>query len=391
MDGRAKGRFMKPEAIRPDERPARRLVERRGTVRIGLIATPWVPVPPPAYGGTEAVIDTLARGLKDAGHDVEMFTVGESTCDVKRSWLFDEPMEPMHDSIIESLHVEAAYRAFADVDVIHDHTAVGPFLGSHAAPPGVPVVTTVHNRFDAQSRRLYSRMPDRVSVVAISHPHRACAPEVPIEAVIPHGIDTGKYRVGPGGGGYLVFVGRMSPDKGVHLAIEVARRAGMPLVIMVKMRSAEEHKYFEDVVKPMLGSDIELLFEPEEGYRIDLVGRADALINPIQWPEPFGLVMAESMSCGTPVIATPNGAAQEIVEPGITGYLHSGVDELVAAVGRAQTLDRGVIRATAERRFSMERMVDDHVRLYRRLIDRASVPTLSDQRGARLRRRPVAL
>ena len=361
-------------------------------MRIGLIATPWVPVPPPRYGGTEAVIDNLARGLRDAGHDVELFTVGESTCDVTRSWLFKEPMEPMHDSIIESLHVEAAYRALAesDVDVIHDHTVVGPLLGSHAAPARVPVVTTVHGKFDEVSRQVYSRMPGRVSIVAISHPHRACAPEVPVEAVIPHGIDTDRYVEGPGGGGYLAFVGRMSPDKGVHRAIEVARRAGLPLVIMAKIREAVEVAYFEDVIKPMLGSDIELLFEPDETHRIDLVGRAEALINPIMWPEPFGLVMAESLACGTPVIASPNGAAQEIVEPGVTGYLHTGVDGLVEAVGRVGDISRADCRAAAERRFSMPRMVEDHVRLYRRLIDRASVPTLTEQRGARYRHR-VAL
>ena len=361
-------------------------------MRIGLIATPWVPVPPPRYGGTEAVIDNLARGLRDAGHEVELFTVGESTCDVTRSWLFKECMEPMHDSIIESLHVEAAYRALADsdVDVIHDHTVVGPLLGSHAAPPGVPVVTTVHGRFDDVSRQVYARMPGRVSVVAISHPHRASAPEVAVETVIPHGIDTGRYVQGPGGGGYLAFVGRMSPDKGVHRAIEVARRSGMPLVVMVKMRAPEEHQYFRDVVEPMLGSDVELLLEPDEAHRIDLVGRAEALINPIMWPEPFGLVMAEALACGTPVVASPNGAAQEIVEPGVTGFLESDVDGLVEAVGRVGELDRDVCRAAAERRFSMHRMVDDHVRLYRRLIDRASVPTLIEKRDSRFRPR-VAL
>ncbi|HEY6793496.1 MAG TPA: glycosyltransferase family 4 protein [Kineosporiaceae bacterium] len=361
-------------------------------MRIGLIATPWVPVPPPRYGGTEAVIDNLARGLRDAGHDVELFTVGESTCDVTRSWLFKECMEPMHDSIIESLHVEAAYRALADsdVDVIHDHTVVGPLLGSHAAPARVPVVTTVHGQFTDVARQVYSRMPSGVSIVAISHPHRACAPEVPVEAVIPHGIDTHRYVPGPGGGGYLAFVGRMSPEKGVHRAIEVARRSGLPLIIMVKMRAPEEHQYFEDVVKPMLGSDIELMFEPEEAERIGLVGKAEALINPITWPEPFGLVMAEAMACGTPVVASPHGAAQEIVEPGITGFLESEVDDLATAVGRIGELDRADCRAAAERRFSMERMVADHVRLYRRLIDRASVPTLTEQRVARFRRR-VAL
>jgi glycosyltransferase involved in cell wall biosynthesis len=299
-------------------------------VRIGLIATPWIPVPPPRYGGTEAIVDNLARGLELAGHEVELFTVGESTCEVNRSWLFTETVEPINDSMYESLHVEAAYRALAHCDVIHDHTTVGPLLGSHAAPPGVPVVTTMHGPFHATARQLYSRLPGRAHLICISHPQRASAPEVPVAAVIPHGVDTTRYLPGPGGGGHLAFVGRMNPDKGVHRAVQVAREAGMPLVMMVKMREDIERDYFETSVKPLLGSDVELMFEPDEQTRIDLLGRAEALINPIMWPEPFGLVMAEALACGTPVLASPHGAAQEIVEHGHTGFLHHEVPELLA-------------------------------------------------------------
>jgi glycosyltransferase involved in cell wall biosynthesis len=351
-------------------------------VRIGLIASPWIPVPPPRYGGTEAVVDNLARGLRDAGHDVELFTIGESQCDVSRSWLFQKAAEPMNDSMFEALHVEAAYRALADVDIIHDHTTIGPLLGSHAAPVGVPVVTTAHGPFHAAAKQMYSRLPDRVSLISISHPHRATAPELDVTAVIPHGIDTEKYVEGPGGGGYLVFVGRMNPDKGVHRAIEVARKVGMPLKIMVKMREPVELEYFAKVVEPMLGSDIDLMFEPDESYRIELVGRAEALINPIMWSEPFGLVMAESLSCGTPVIGSPGGGAQEIVEHGRTGFLYQEVDDLADAVGRVHEINRADCRAAAERRFSMARMVSDHVRLYRRLIDQASVPSLIGRTAA---------
>jgi glycosyltransferase involved in cell wall biosynthesis len=319
---------------------------------------------------------------------VELFTVGESRCDVSRSWIFQNAVEPMNDSMFEALHVEAAYRALAHVDIIHDHTTIGPLLGSHAAPVGVPVVTTAHGPFHAAAKQMYSRLPDRVSLISISHPHRASAPEIDVAAVIPHGIDTHKYVPGPGGGGYLAFVGRMNQDKGVHRAIEVARMAGLPLVMMVKMREPVELQYFEDVVKPMLGSDVDMMIEPDESYRIELVGRAEALINPIMWPEPFGLVMAEALACATPVIASPRGAAQEIVEHGRTGYLHQEIDDLVAAVGRVHEIDRADCRASAERRFSMERMVEDHVRLYRRLIDQASVPSLIGRTAVRSRRRP---
>lgn len=359
-------------------------------MRIGLIAAPWIQVPPPKYGGSEAVIDNLARGLREAGHDVELFTVGDSRCDVPRSWIFPEIVEPIQDSVLESIHVEAAYRKFQDVDVIHDHTVIGPVFGSHAAPAGVPVVTTMHGPFSPTARQLYSRLPERVSLIAISHSQRATAANVPVEAVIPHGIDTEKYYVGPGGGGYLVFVGRMNPDKGVHRAIEVAHRAGKPLIMMCKIRENVELEYYENVIKPMMkGKDVELLVEPEEGHRIDLVGKADGLIFPIQWPEPFGLVMAEALASGTPVIASPHGAATEIVEPGVTGFLHEDIDDLVTAVGRLGEIDRADCRRAVERRFSMERMVSDHLRLYRRLVDRASVPTLTGRRvatGTRSRR-----
>lgn len=341
-------------------------------MRIGMIAGPWIPVPPPRYGGSEAVIDNLARGLQLAGHEVELFTIGSSTCPVSRSWLFDGPVEPIQDSTYESLHVEAAYRALSDVDVIHDHTVVGPLLASHLSRPEVPVVTTMHGPFDDKARRLYSRLPGRAHLICISGPQRASAPEIPVTAVIPHGIDTTRYLPGPGGGGYLVFVGRMNPDKGVHLAIEVARKAGLPLTVMVKMREPSERQYFAEVVEPLLGEDITLMFEPDENVRIDLVGRAEALINPIGWPEPFGLVMAEALACGTPVIARPHGAARQIVEPGLTGYLHDEVADLAEAVGRIDRIDRTACRRAAEERFSMARMVDDHVRLYERLIRSAT-------------------
>jgi glycosyltransferase involved in cell wall biosynthesis len=361
-------------------------------MRIGLIAAPWIQVPPPKYGGSEAVVDNLARGLRDAGHDVELFTVGDSRCDVPRSWIFPETVAPIQDSLLESIHVEAAYRKFVDVDVIHDHTIIGPLFGSQVAAPGVPVVTTMHGPFSPTGRLLYSRLPERVSLISISHHQRSTAGDVPVEAVIPHGIDTEKYYFGEGGGGYLVFVGRMDPGKGVGRAIEVAHRVRMPLILMCKMREDAERAYFRDVIEPMMkGKDVELLIEPEEAQRIELVAKANGMIFPIQWPEPFGLVMAEALACGTPVIASPQGAATEIVEPGVTGFLHEKVDDLVTAVGRLGEINRLDCRRAAEKRFSLERMVADHLRLYRRLIDRASVPVLTDRRPSLSRTRRAVL
>jgi glycosyltransferase involved in cell wall biosynthesis len=352
-------------------------------VRIGLISSPSIPVPPPLGGGAEEAIDKLACGLRNAGHDVELFTVGESRCDVNRAWIFDSAVAPIGDAMYESIHVEAAYRALSHVDVIHDHTTVGPLLGAHRAPPGVPVVTTARGPFTPTARQLYSRLPDRVALIATSHSQRASAPDLDVTAVIPDGIDTGKYVAGPGGGGYLAYVGRMNAEGGARRSVEVARRAGVPLVMMVRMREAIEHTYYETAIKPIIGRDVEMVIEPEERQRIELVGRAEALINPIVRPEPFGLVMAESLACATPVIASPHAAAQEIVEPGRTGYLYHHIEDLVEAVAQIGTIDRSECRSAATQKFSIDHMVEAHVRLYRRLIDQACIPSLIGRAASR--------
>jgi glycosyltransferase involved in cell wall biosynthesis len=203
---------------------------------------------------------------------------------------------------------------------------------------------------------------------------------VPIAAVIHHGVDTDLYELGPGHGGFLLFLGRMNPDKGIHRAIRVAHRAGRRLVLVTKVRERAEREFYREVVQPMLGADDELIVEPELAVRLDLLRHADALLNPITWPEPFGLVMAESLACGTPVLAFPYGAAPEIVEHGRTGFLCADEDEMVAALSLVPTLERAQCRAAAEQRFSRQRMAADHERLYRALVaaDRDCISDSSD-------------
>ena len=328
-------------------------------MRIGLIAPPWVPVPPVQYGGTEEVVDCLARALVRRGHDVRLFTIGASTCDVALDWYFDEPAEPMGASTAEAAHVLAAYDAMADVDVIHDHTTLGPLVAAtrHGLPP---VVATSHGPFDPVARVIYRRVAETASIVAISRNQRDSAPKIPIAAVIHHGIDLTLHAFGPGDGGFLLFVGRMSPDKGVHRAIDVARRSGRRLVVVSKMREQGEFDYFESVVRPQLGPDIELRNELSAPERIKLLQSAAALLNPIMWPEPFGLVMPEALACGTPVLAFPCGAAPEIVDDGQTGYLCRDEDQMVEALGKLDLIDRRACRLAAETRFDMARMAADH-------------------------------
>jgi glycosyltransferase involved in cell wall biosynthesis len=344
-------------------------------MKVGLIASPWIPVPPPAYGGTETVLDNLCRGLAELGHEVHLATVGDSTCPVARTWCYDEGPSPIGDPISETVHVRAAYRELAGrVDVLHDHTLLGPSFLADSVPAGVPVLTTQHGPFTPSARMMHAARPERVALVAISHAQRASALGVRVDAVIHHGIDLAEHRPGPGDGGHAMFVGRMTAEKGPDRAILAARRAGLPLVLAAKMREPDEIRYFTERVRPLLGSDVELLGEADVAGRVEALRRARVLVNPIRWPEPFGLVMVEALACGTPVVALRHGAAPEIVDDGVTGFLRDDEDGLVEALGRVGELDRADCRAAAELRFSRSRMAADHVALYERLLSAVPVP-----------------
>ena len=190
--------------------------------------------------------------------------------------------------------------------------------------------------------------------------------------MIHHGIDLDVYTPGPGGGGYVMFIGRMSPDKGVHHAVRIAKKAGKRLLLSTKMREDNEIGYFESEVRPLLDLDDDMPTEMPLDRRIELLRHADAMLNPITWREPFGLVMAEALACATPVLAFPNGAAPEIIDPGRTGYLCRDEGEMISAVDRVAELDRNQCRDAAQQRFSLERMARDHDELYRRVLDRES-------------------
>ena len=337
-------------------------------MRVAIIAPPWVRVPPPAYGGTEAVLDTLARGLVGAGHDVLLFTSGDSTCPVPRDWVFETALGlGRAGAAAELRHAIAAYDAVADFDVVHDHTLVGPLYADRL--PWLPVVTTNHGPFESDLGPLYRAVSDRVPVIAISHHHASTAQGVNLAGVIHHGVEPNDFPVGRGSGGYAAFLGRMSPDKGVHTAARVARAAGIPLRIAAKMSEPAEFEYFSACVKPLLGAGIDYIGELGRADKLALLGEAACLLNPIAWPEPFGMVMIEALVSGTPVVATRSGAAPEIVTDGVTGYLCSDEESLVAALGSLDRLDRGACRAVVEKHFSARRMVADHVAVYEAVVE----------------------
>jgi len=348
-------------------------------MRIGVIAPPWTPVPPPLYGGIELVVDELARGFQEAGHDVILFTTGDSTCPVPRRWVLNEA-EGMRIgmAVPELRHVIGAYAALGDCDIVHDHTLAGPLLaaaraGAPGSSGGTPVVTTVHGPLNDELVALYQALDDRVSIICISEAQHRAAPQIPVARVIHHGIDASLFPVGDGAGDgdgpYCLFLGRMAADKGAHRAIEVARKSGRRLLLAAKMREPWEVRYFTEMVEPLLGPDAVYLGEVPHAQKLELLAGATALLFPIRWNEPFGLVMLEAMACGTPVVAFSEGAAPEVVDHGRTGFLCADEEEMVDALERIEEIGRPTCRAAVEGYFSTARMTADHLALFALLIE----------------------
>jgi glycosyltransferase involved in cell wall biosynthesis len=336
-------------------------------MKIGLIAPPWAAIPPTSYGGTESVVDGLARGLSVEGHDVVLFATGDSTAPVRIEHLLEQAAgDQIGDSRIELRHVASAYEALAGCDVIHDHTMAGP---AWALSQGQrQVTTTCHGPLKGELRSIYGAYGHKLPLVAISHHQAASAPEVSVAKVIHHGLDPEHFPDGRGDGGYLMFLGSMAWEKGAHEAAAIAKATGHPLKIAAKMREPAERAYFAEHVEPLLGGNIEYIGEVGNGDKLALLAGARALLNPIRWAAPFGLVMLEALACGTPVLTYPNGAAPEIVDHGVTGWLAGDAYELVEAVEHLDELDRQACRAVVTERFSTTKMVADHLVLYEEMI-----------------------
>jgi len=343
------------------------------TVHIGLVAPPWTPVPPRLYGGIELVVDELARGFDAAGHEVTLFTTGDSTCPVPRRWVLAEAEGTRIGMAVPELrHAIAAHQVLAGCDIIHDHTLAGPLLAAARSQGRPKVATTVHGPLNEDLVDLYRAMAGRVPIICISEAQHRAAPDVPAAAVIHHGIDAGLFPIGDGQGDvdgpYCLFLGRMAPDKGAHRAIAAARQAGMRLLMAAKMREPWEVRYFTEMVEPLLGPDAVYLGEVPHGQKLDLLGGAAALLFPIRWNEPFGLVMLEAMACGTPVLAFPEGAAPEVVDDGRTGFLCDDEVAMTEAISHISDIDRSECRKAVEGYFSTQRMVTDHLRLFESLL-----------------------
>jgi glycosyltransferase involved in cell wall biosynthesis len=349
-----------------------------GALRVAVLAPPWIPVPPTRYGGTEAVVSLLVSGLVQAGHDVTLFASGDSVTPARLVSHFAEArIEALGSTQPELLHA-LRWVAHADAyDVISDHS--GPLGLTLSNLNRTPVLHTVHGALAGEPGELYRSacgITPSAALVALTESHRRTAADLPWAATIPNAIALEDHPCrSHRGGGYLAWLGRMSPDKGPVTAIQVARAVGMPLLLAGKLCEPSERRYFDREVRPRLGKGIAYVGEVDRNDRVRLLHGARALLNPISWEEPFGLAMVEAMACGVPVIATPRGSVPEVVVHGRTGWIVSTVEAMAAAVERCHEIDPLECRAVADVRFSPERMVQDYLRALRSVM--------SDPRPAR--------
>jgi glycosyltransferase involved in cell wall biosynthesis len=361
-------------------------------MRIAIIAPPFIPVPPVNYGGTELFIAHLARGLTARGHGVTVYANGESRLPCEVRWIYEEADWPLADPANSTLkhltHVSWAMREVSDrFDVLHLNDAMATFFAPFV---NVPTVKTLHHPHEAPLTELYRRQ-SQITYVAISNDQRRREPLSRIRT-IPHGIDVERYRFEAKKGNYLAFLGRIAPIKGTHLAIQVARASGLPLKIAGEIQPIFRD-YWEREIEPHVdGRHIEYVGEVGFDAKNDLLAHARALLFPIEWDEPFGLVMIEAMACGTPVLALPGGSVREVVDEGVTGYVCRDVDDMAArAVGLA--IDPVQCRRHAETRFHVDLMVRRYEALFLELARSGrpgALPRFSTRDIGSVRGRPPA-
>jgi glycosyltransferase involved in cell wall biosynthesis len=337
-------------------------------MKIAQVAPLIEAVPPKLYGGTERVVAYLTDALVELGHEVTLFASGDSGTKARLApiWPRALRLDPsIHDYFAPLfMQLETVARRAHEFDIIHCH--LDYFSYPMLRLLGVPSVTTLHGRLDLpELPHLYKLFPD-TPVVSISDSQRQPLPEANYVATIHHGLPQQLLQKGAGGK-YLAFLGRISPEKAPDAAIRIAARAGMPLKIAAKVDKVDQ-EYFKTKIEPLLvGADVEFIGEIAEHQKSDFLGNATALLFPIAWREPFGLVMIEAMACGTPVIAFNNGSVPEVLESGLTGYIVGSEDEAVAALREVPKMSRDRIRAEFDRRFTAQHMAQNYLKLYARL------------------------
>lgn len=341
-------------------------------MRIGMVAPPWFPLPPRGYGGIELVVSVLTEGLVERGHDVTLFASGDSQTRARLNYVYARaPFEKIESgATIEILHALEAYSQAGQFDLIHDHdgfasrgmgTLINRLLGT-------PVVATLHGPADPLSQEALVGLRHGLRYIAISDYQRQGFPDLDFVATIPNAIDFDQHPFSAEKQDYFLFVGRMTPDKGAHTAVEVARRLGERLILAGKVNEGPEREYFAEQIEPHLTDNIHFRGEVEMDVKMELYQNARCTLFPIQWPEPFGLVMIESLAAGTPVIAFHRGSVPEVIEHGRTGFVVETIEEMVEAAEHIDEIDPYECRKAVEERFGTEHFINAHEQAYERLI-----------------------
>jgi glycosyltransferase involved in cell wall biosynthesis len=338
-------------------------------MRIAQVAPLYESVPPRLYGGTERVVSYLTEELVKQGHEVTLFASGDSVTKARlvascpRALRLEKVIDPLAHHFV---HLEQVFEQAASFAFIHFHVDYlhFPLSRRHTTPQ----LTTLHGRLDMADLvpvyRKFSEMP----LVSISEGQRQPLWWANWQGTVHHGLPPELYQCRVTPGQYLAFLGRISPEKRLDRAVEIAKRVGMKLRIAAKVDAADR-KYFEEVIEPLLDDpNVECIGEINDQDKQEFLGDAYALLFPINWPEPFGLVLIESMACGTPVVAYRHGSIPELVEEGVTGFIVDNIDDAVKALAKVQRFDRQRCRQIFEERFSAQRMADDYMRIYKRLI-----------------------
>ena len=341
-------------------------------MRIAQVAPLYESVPPKLYGGTERIVFYLTEELIKMGHEVILFASGDSQTKAKLIPVCPNALrldKNCKDFIVWHLHMlEEVFKRAKFFDIIHFHTE---YLHLPLATRyNVPFITTLHGRLDLPEYIPFFKNFKNAPFVSISNSQRKPLSWLNWQATIYHGLPEDLYKFYPETGKYLAFLGRISPEKRPDRAIKIAERFGMPLKIAAKVDKVDK-AYFKEVIKPMLKNPwVEFIGEIGESEKNEFLGNAYALVFPIDWPEPFGLVMIEALACGTPVVAWRCGSVPEIIEDGKTGFIIDSIDSAVEALYKVKTLDRKACRKCFEKRFTAKRMAEEYIHVYRNIISK---------------------
>ncbi|MEA5571750.1 glycosyltransferase family 4 protein [Calothrix sp. UHCC 0171] len=340
-------------------------------MKIAQVAPLWERVPPPGYGGIELVVGLLTDELVRRGHEVTLFASGDSISLAKLESVHPHALRLDPDikepAIYETLQMSRVYNQADDFDIIHSH--MGYIALAYAELVKTPTVHTLHGTFTRENQKIFT-YAKRQRYVSISHAQREPQLDLNYVATVYNGIDIDahKYHPQPENPPYLAFLGRISPEKGPHLAIQIAKKSGWHLKMAGKVDVVDKD-YFEREIKPLIdGKQIEYLGEANHSQKNELMGGAAATLFPITWREPFGLVMVESMAAGTPVIALNLGSTAEVIQHGLSGFVCNTLEECIHAIPNAVELDRNAVRKYVAHRFGVKQMVDGYEQIYRQIM-----------------------